>query len=72
MSSIRSIQTLEMEIAEIMKGSFDHYMQKEIYEQPESIVNTMRGRVNFDTGKVTLGGLQAYLSTIRRVFHLVC
>ena len=45
-STIRSIQTLEMEMAEIMKGRFDHFMQKEIYEQPESVVNTMRGRVN--------------------------
>ncbi|KAJ3159699.1 glutamine--fructose-6-phosphate transaminase (isomerizing) [Irineochytrium annulatum] len=71
MSSIRSIQTLEMEIAEIMKGSFDHFMQKEIYEQPESVVNTMRGRVNFDEHKVTLGGLKAYLSTIRRCRRIV-
>jgi len=31
-----------------MKDKFDHFMQKEIYEQPESVVNTMRGRVNFD------------------------
>ncbi|TPX44925.1 glutamine---fructose-6-phosphate transaminase (isomerizing) [Synchytrium endobioticum] len=71
MSSIRSIQTLEMEIAEIMKGSFDHFMQKEIYEQPESVVNTMRGRVNFDTRKVTLGGLKSYLATIRRCRRIV-
>ncbi|TPX33697.1 glutamine---fructose-6-phosphate transaminase (isomerizing) [Synchytrium microbalum] len=71
MSSIRSIQTLEMEIAEIMKGSFDHFMQKEIYEQPESVVNTMRGRVNFDTKKVTLGGLKSYLATIRRCRRIV-
>ncbi|KAJ3091578.1 glutamine--fructose-6-phosphate transaminase (isomerizing) [Quaeritorhiza haematococci] len=71
MSAIRSIQHLEMEIAEIMKGSFDHFMQKEIYEQPESVVNTMRGRVNFDTHKVTLGGLKAYLSTIRRCRRIV-
>ncbi|KAF9233202.1 hypothetical protein BU15DRAFT_90458 [Melanogaster broomeanus] len=40
----RSIETLEIEIAAIMKGKFDHFMQKEIYEQPESVVNTMRGR----------------------------
>ncbi|KND04079.1 glutamine-fructose-6-phosphate transaminase (isomerizing) [Spizellomyces punctatus DAOM BR117] len=70
-SAIRSIQTLEMEIAEIMKGSFDHFMQKEIYEQPESVVNTMRGRVNFDNHTVTLGGLKAYLSTIRRCRRIV-
>nr|KAJ3420639.1 glutamine--fructose-6-phosphate transaminase (isomerizing) [Polyrhizophydium stewartii] len=71
MSSIRSIQTLEMEIAEIMKGSFDHFMQKEIYEQPESVVNTMRGRINFEDGTVNLGGLKSYLSTIRRCRRIV-
>ncbi|KAG0241104.1 glutamine--fructose-6-phosphate transaminase (isomerizing) [Mortierella sp. GBA43] len=70
-SSIRSIQTLEIELAEIMKGSFDHFMQKEIYEQPESVVNTMRGRVNFDTHKITLGGLKSYLPTIRRCRRIV-
>ncbi|KAJ3299990.1 glutamine--fructose-6-phosphate transaminase (isomerizing) [Borealophlyctis nickersoniae] len=71
MSSIRTIQTLEMEMAEIMKGSFDHFMQKEIYEQPESVVNTMRGRVNFDDHTVTLGGLKSYLATIRRCRRIV-
>lgn len=60
-----------MEIAEIMKGSFDHFMQKEIYEQPESVVNTMRGRINFDTNVVMLGGLKSFLSTIRRCRRLV-
>ncbi|CAG8810387.1 1412_t:CDS:2, partial [Gigaspora rosea] len=70
-SAIRAIQTLEIELAEIMKGSFDHFMQKEIYEQPESVVNTMRGRVNFENHKVTLGGLKAYLATIRRCRRIV-
>lgn len=46
-------------------------MQKEIYEQPESVVNTMRGRVNFDTRSVKLGGLTAYLNTIRRCRRIV-
>lgn len=54
-----------------MKGQFDHFMQKEIYEQPESVVNTMRGRVNFDTHAITLGGLKAYLSVIRRCRRMV-
>lgn len=71
MSSIRSIQTLELELAEIMKGKFAHFMQKEIFEQPESVVNTMRGRVNFDHGAVQLGGLKAYISTIRRARRLI-
>ncbi|CAO3668083.1 unnamed protein product [Umbelopsis ramanniana] len=70
-SSICSIQTLEIELAEIMKGSFDHFMQKEIYEQPESVVNTMRGRVNFQNHKVTLGGLKAYVATIRRCRRII-
>ncbi|KAI9136077.1 hypothetical protein BKA69DRAFT_1106436 [Paraphysoderma sedebokerense] len=70
-SSQRYLQTLEMEIAQVMKGHFKHFMQKEIFEQPESVVNTMRGRVNFDTHKVTLGGLKAYLSTIRRCRRIV-
>ncbi|KAL0573642.1 glutamine--fructose-6-phosphate transaminase (isomerizing) [Marasmius crinis-equi] len=69
--STRSIETLELEIAAIMKGKFDTFMQKEIYEQPESVVNTMRGRVNFETNKVTLGGLRAYLSIMRRCRRIV-
>lgn len=71
MSSIRTIQTLEMELAAIMKGNFDHFMQKEIFEQPESVVNTMRGRVNFDTRQVVLGGLKVYMNTIRRCRRLI-
>jgi glutamine---fructose-6-phosphate transaminase (isomerizing) len=70
-AATRSIETLEMEIAEIMKGKFDHFMQKEIYEQPESVVNTMRGRVNFDQYKITLGGLRAYLPIMRRCRRIV-
>jgi glucosamine--fructose-6-phosphate aminotransferase (isomerizing) len=70
-AATRSIETLELELAEIMKGKFDHFMQKEIYEQPESVVNTMRGRVNFDTNAITLGGLRAYLPIIRRGRRIV-
>ncbi|KAK0554468.1 glutamine--fructose-6-phosphate transaminase (isomerizing) [Tilletia horrida] len=71
LSSMRSIETLEIELAEIMKGQFDHFMQKEIYEQPESVVNTMRGRVNFENRTVKLGGLGVFLNTIRRCRRIV-
>jgi glutamine---fructose-6-phosphate transaminase (isomerizing) len=71
LSSVRAIEHLEIELAEIMKGQYDHFMQKEIYEQPESVVNTMRGRVNFDTRTVMLGGLKAYLPVIRRCRRLL-
>ena len=43
----RLLRTLDMEVSSIMKGGYDHYMQKEIHEQPESILQTMRGRVKF-------------------------
>ncbi|KAF9528618.1 L-glutamine D-fructose 6-phosphate amidotransferase [Crepidotus variabilis] len=70
-AATRTIETLELELAAIMKGKFDTFMQKEIYEQPESVVNTMRGRVNFDENKITLGGLRAYLPIIRRSRRMV-
>jgi len=52
-------------------GSYKHFMQKEIFEQTESVVNTMRGRINFDTHTVTLGGLKEYISSIRRCRRMV-
>ncbi|CCH45212.1 glucosamine-fructose-6-phosphate aminotransferase (isomerizing) [Wickerhamomyces ciferrii] len=70
-SATRSIQTLEMELAQIMKGPFSHFMQKEIYEQPESTFNTMRGRIDFDNHIVKLGGLQKWLTTIRRCRRII-
>lgn len=70
-SNVRTIQTLELELQEIMKGKFDHFMQKEIFEQPESVVNTMRGRLDIENKTVTLGGLKQYISTIRRCRRLI-
>lgn len=70
-SNVRAIQTLELELQEIMKGTFDHFMQKEIFEQPESVVNTMRGRLDVANKKVTLGGLRQYISTIRRCRRII-
>ncbi|EON65000.1 glucosamine-fructose-6-phosphate aminotransferase [Coniosporium apollinis CBS 100218] len=70
-SNVRAIQTLEIELQEIMKGRFDHFMQKEIFEQPESVVNAMRGRLDIANKKVTLGGLRQYISTIRRCRRII-
>ncbi|KAK5961382.1 uncharacterized protein PWA37_001239 [Arxiozyma heterogenica] len=67
----RSIQTLEMELAQIMKGPYKHFMQKEIFEQPESTLNTMRGRIDFENNTVLLGGLTAWLPAIRRARRLI-
>lgn len=54
----REIITVKMEIQQIMKGNFSSFMQKEIFEQPESVVTTMRGRVNFENQTVVLGGIK--------------
>eukprot|EP00898_Chlorokybus_atmophyticus_P009103 jgi/Chlat1/9194/Chrsp97S08465 len=42
----RALLTLELEVEQIMKGSYSHFMQKEIHEQPESVLTSMRGRVS--------------------------
>uniref|UniRef100_A0A668AKR8 glutamine--fructose-6-phosphate transaminase (isomerizing) n=1 Tax=Myripristis murdjan TaxID=586833 RepID=A0A668AKR8_9TELE len=67
----RAIQTLQMELQQIMKGNYSSFMQKEIFEQPESVVNTMRGRVNFDNNTVTLGGLKDHIKEIQRCRRLI-
>ncbi|CAH1407305.1 unnamed protein product [Nezara viridula] len=67
----REITTLKMEIQQIMKGNYSSFMQKEIFEQPESVVNTMRGRVNFETKNVILGGIKEYIPEIRRCRRLM-
>lgn len=60
-----------MEIQEIMKGNYKYFMQKEIFEQPESVVNTMRGRVNFVNRTITLGGIKEYIPEIKRCRRLM-
>lgn len=67
----RTIETLEMELNQIMKGEYDHFMQKEIFEQPDTVVNTMRGRVDFENNNVRLDGLKNYLTSIRRCRRLI-
>ncbi|KAJ1349690.1 Glucosamine--fructose-6-phosphate aminotransferase 1 [Parelaphostrongylus tenuis] len=66
----REVQNLNMELQQIMKGNFKTFMQKEIFEQPESIVNTMRGRL-LSSGQVVLGGIKDYTSDIKRCRRLI-
>lgn len=60
-----------MEIQQIMKGNYDYFMQKEIFEQPESVVNTMRGRIRFDENSIVLGGIKDYIPEIKRCRRLM-
>lgn len=54
----REIEEIEFDLQEIEKSGYDHFMLKEICEQPETIQNTYRGRIDFNTGLVKLGGLE--------------
>ncbi|PAV83406.1 hypothetical protein WR25_16136 isoform G [Diploscapter pachys] len=69
-SQKREVHNLNMELQEIMKGSFKTFMQKEIFEQPDSVINTMRGRV-LPNGQVVLGGIKDYLPDIKRCRRLI-
>lgn len=66
MSTTRPVQTLELQLAEIVKGGYPHCMLKEIFEQPDSTFNTMRGRCDFKNESIILGGIKEFLTSIRR------
>lgn len=54
------IQTVDINLGEIEKGGYPHFMLKEIFEQPECLTNCMRGRVNVDTNNVVLSAVIDY------------
>ncbi len=54
----KQIKKITLEISDIEKGEFEHYMLKEIFEQPKTIMDTMRGRILREEGLVKLGGLR--------------
>jgi glucosamine--fructose-6-phosphate aminotransferase (isomerizing) len=65
------IQTLELELEAIEKGGFEHFMLKEIFEQPRSIADSMRGRINAEEGILQLGGLRDYMDKLADAKRLV-
>jgi glucosamine--fructose-6-phosphate aminotransferase (isomerizing) len=60
----KEIFKIEFELEQIEKGGFPHFMLKEIFEQPESIMNSMRGRVLIEEGDAKLGGLSDVMDKI--------
>jgi glucosamine--fructose-6-phosphate aminotransferase (isomerizing) len=69
------IHQLQLDLAAIEKGGFDHFMIKEIFEQPKSIMDTVRGRLNFQTGEVKMAGLDAVsdkLLAAQRILVIGC
>ena len=69
------IQKLDLKIETLEKGGFDYFMLKEIHEQPTTIRDAMRGRINVEEGWVMLGGLKDHLKKIeqaRRIIIVAC
>ena len=58
------VQQLELDLEQIELGSYSHYMQKEIFEQPNALRNTLRGRLDRAEGRVVLGGVSAFAKEI--------
>lgn len=69
------VQELEMQLEALEKGGYDHFMLKEIYEQPRSIKDSMRGRLSSSEGFVNLGGIKDYEQKFvhaKRIVFIAC
>ena len=69
------VQELDLQLEELEKGGYDHFMLKEIYEQPRSINDSLRGRLDVKKGAVTLGGIKDYeqkFTNAQRLIIVAC
>ncbi|EGC20441.1 glutamine--fructose-6-phosphate transaminase (isomerizing) [Prevotella multiformis] len=69
------IHTVDINLGQIEKGGYPHFMLKEIFEQPECLTNCMRGRINVDHDRVTLSALIDYRSRLlsaKRIIIVAC
>jgi glutamine---fructose-6-phosphate transaminase (isomerizing) len=65
------ITKLDMELAAIEKGGYDHFMLKEIFEQPQTIHDCLRGRLDAEAGTITMSGIQKYAEQIMNANRIV-
>ncbi|HVG41992.1 MAG TPA: glutamine--fructose-6-phosphate transaminase (isomerizing), partial [Chitinophagaceae bacterium] len=65
------ITKLDMELAAIEKGGFEHFMLKEIFEQPQTIYDCLRGRLDAAAGTITMSGIQKYAEQIMNANRIV-
>jgi glucosamine--fructose-6-phosphate aminotransferase (isomerizing) len=66
-----NVEKLEMDLQSIQKEGFDHFLLKEIYEQPNSLRSTLSGRINLETNSVRLGGLNMSDDELRAVRNIM-
>ncbi len=78
--SVKTIENVEQEkiiteidfsLEKIEKGGFEHFMLKEIFEQPAVMHDVMRGRVRLEAGKISLGGIVDYLDRLKQAKRIV-
>jgi glucosamine--fructose-6-phosphate aminotransferase (isomerizing) len=65
------ITKLDMELAAIEKGGYEHFMLKEIFEQPQTIYDCLRGRLDAEAGTITMSGIQKYAEQIMNANRIV-
>ncbi|MCK6600509.1 MAG: glutamine--fructose-6-phosphate transaminase (isomerizing) [Bacteroidetes bacterium] len=65
------IDRITYDLDQIEKGGFPHFMLKEIFEQPESIFNSMRGRIDYDALSIRLGGISTHLGRLLRARRII-
>lgn len=65
------VQKLDIELAAIEKGGYDHFMLKEIFEQPQTIYDCLRGRLDTSGGTITMSGIQQYADQIMNANRIV-
>ncbi len=69
------VQKLDLELASIEKGGYEHFMLKEIFEQPQTIYDCLRGRLDAEAGTITMSGIQQYAEQIikaNRIIIIAC
>lgn len=67
----KEVEEVLFDLAEIEKGGYDHFMLKEIFEQPETVRNAMRGRLDRESSTVRLGGLMGVADKLRDARRLI-
>jgi len=68
----RKIEKIEWNLEQIEKKGFKHFMLKEIYEQPESIMNTLRGRIKNEEIKITINLDKKFIKNLKRIIITAC
>ncbi|SHK76156.1 glutamine--fructose-6-phosphate transaminase [Chitinophaga jiangningensis] len=65
------IQKLDIDLAAIEKGGYDHFMLKEIFEQPQTIHDSLRGRLDAPKGTLTLGGIREHMDLLKNAKRII-